>query len=106
MKFKALLLTTILSLSTLNVAYADDHGRFRDGHHGWAHEGREGWWGGFPILAGVIIGGVLMHDYDVNAVPPPNYERRVVCHPWTYYDQWGRQITEQQCHVEWVQVYP
>jgi hypothetical protein len=104
--FKKVLLSFILATSVItSVAVADEHGRFYGGHHGWYH-GSHGWWGPGPILAGVIIGGILMHDIDVNTVPPPDYERRVVCVPWTYYDQWGRQITEQQCHVEWVKVSP
>ena len=104
---KRILLNFILAISLSTMATSCVAGpRFWGGHHGWYHGGvRGGWWGPGPILAGVVIGGVIMYDIDVNAQPYPGYERRVVCTPWTYMDQWGRQVTEQQCHIEWIRVY-
>ena len=97
----AILALSLTSVTTACVAGPFHHEHFWGGHRGWAPY-RGGWWGPGSVLAGVIIGGVIMHDIDVNAQPYPGYTRTVVCQPWTYIDQWGRQITEQQCHVEWV----
>lgn len=107
--FKKIILSIMLTatLFTATTANADFFHRehFWGGHHGWYRGGVGGWWGGFPILAGVVIGGVVMHEIDVNAQPYGPYSgyiRTVVCNPWTYVDQWGRLINEQQCHVEWI----
>jgi len=95
-----LLATSLIS----TVAAAHEPRIFYGEHRGWApHYG--GWWGPGPILAGVIIGGVLMHEIDVNAEPPVGYVRTVVCNQVMIgVDVYNRPVYQQQCHVEWVQV--
>ena len=110
MKIKVLLLSALLGLSLINTAFAEEHRHFYGEHRGWApHHG--GWWGPFDVLAGVVIGGVIMHEIDVNAAPPAGYTRTVVCNQVMIgVDLYNRPVYQQQCHVEWVPlntvVYP
>ena len=104
MKIKVLLLSALLGLSLINTAFAEEHRHFYGEHRGWApHHG--GWWGPFDVLAGVVIGGVIMHEIDVNAEPPVGYTRTVVCNQVMIgVDYYNRPVYQQQCHVEWVPV--
>jgi hypothetical protein len=95
----SLLIATTLS-STVAVAEPRDdwrsHGHIRV--HG-------GWWGPEAVIAGVIIGGALVEEFqgrriDINDTPPPGYERVKICqveNVWNGYQY----VTEQVCHIEW-----
>jgi len=104
-KMKKIIAGLLLATSLVTtIAAAHEPRVFWGEHRGWApYHG--GWWGPFDVLAGVVIGGIVMHEIDVNAAPPAGYTRTVVCNQVMIgVDMYNRPVYQQQCHVEWVQV--
>ena len=114
MKLKVLLLSTLLSLTVLNLANADER---REGHswHGQHHEyhggdGRFGW----GLLGGLILGGIIANE--VNGHYYDSYNREVVkvrvcfdaptidVYGRPMYDFYGRPLVHTVCEYRWQQV--
>jgi len=108
MKIKNLLLIILSSILFLNIAHSEEH--YHHPHHGAVTVTRGGWWGLEPVLAGVIIGGIVTYELNGRRVeiydnPPPGYERVKVC-PAPYFDYQLNAYVTEPCHIEWIPITP
>jgi hypothetical protein len=95
-----IIISLILLLGISSVALADrDDWKHHEHHEHHEYHGGGNHWGW--LLGGILIGGVIDHQFD-GSTPPQN--PFLVCELVPLYDMYGRVVASQQrCHYEYVQ---